>query len=111
MNLALVRAEWQRAAYALGAADVLQQAGYPADALSRAYYATLHAAKAALAVPIPPNVFQGMQVGLDELRRPAKCFATRCASSKIWSCPSEQRPAGGVDLPPRCTAASCRLSR
>jgi uncharacterized protein (UPF0332 family) len=55
MNLTLVRAEWQRAAQALGAADVLRQAGYPADALSRAYYATLHAAKAALAVPEVPT--------------------------------------------------------
>src|SRR6266851_4811317 len=51
MNPTLLRAEWQRASQALGAAEVLREAGYPADALSRAYYATLHAAKAALAVP------------------------------------------------------------
>jgi uncharacterized protein (UPF0332 family) len=50
MNLILVRAEWQRARQALGAAAVLRDAGYLADALSRAYYATLHAAKAALYV-------------------------------------------------------------
>ena len=50
MNSTLVRAEWQRAGQALGAAEVLRDAGYPADALSRAYYATLHAAKAALYV-------------------------------------------------------------
>ena len=50
MNPTLVRAEWQRAGQALGAAEVLRDAGYPADALSRAYYATLHAAKAALYV-------------------------------------------------------------
>jgi len=50
MNPTLVRAEWQRARQALGAAEVLRDAGYPADALSRAYYATLHAAKAALYV-------------------------------------------------------------
>jgi uncharacterized protein len=50
MNRTLVLAEWQRAGQALRAAEVLTDAGYPADALSRAYYATLHAAKAALSV-------------------------------------------------------------
>jgi uncharacterized protein (UPF0332 family) len=50
MNRTLVLAEWQRARQALRAAEVLTAAGYPADALSRAYYATLHAAKAALHV-------------------------------------------------------------
>src|SRR5215510_7438675 len=50
MNRTLVLAEWRRAGQALCAAEVLADAGYPADALSRAYYATLHAAKAALSV-------------------------------------------------------------
>ena len=50
MNPTLIRAEWRRAGEALGAAEVLRDAGYLADALSRAYYATLHAAKAALYV-------------------------------------------------------------
>ena len=50
MNRTLVLAEWQRASQALRAAEVLTDAGYSADALSRAYYATLHAAKAALSV-------------------------------------------------------------
>jgi uncharacterized protein (UPF0332 family) len=50
MNRILVLAEWQRAGQALRAAEVLADAGYAADALSRAYYATLHAAKAALYV-------------------------------------------------------------
>lgn len=50
MNRTLVLAEWQRAGQALRAAEILADAGYPADALSRAYYATLHAAKAALSV-------------------------------------------------------------
>jgi uncharacterized protein (UPF0332 family) len=50
MNRTLVLAEWWRAGQALRAAEVLADAGYPADALSRAYYATLHAAKAALSV-------------------------------------------------------------
>jgi len=40
----------QRASQALRAAEVLTDAGYSADALSRAYYATLHAAKVALSV-------------------------------------------------------------
>ncbi|ETX00068.1 MAG: hypothetical protein ETSY1_12585 [Candidatus Entotheonella factor] len=48
MNPILVRAEWFRARQALGAAEILRDTGYRADALSRAYYATLHAAKAAL---------------------------------------------------------------
>jgi uncharacterized protein (UPF0332 family) len=50
MNRTLVLAEWQRAGQALRAAEVLAHAGYPTDALSRVYYATLHAAKAALSV-------------------------------------------------------------
>jgi uncharacterized protein (UPF0332 family) len=50
MNRILVLAEWQRARQALRAAEALAEAGYAADALSRAYYATLHAAKAALDV-------------------------------------------------------------
>ena len=50
MNVTLVRAEWQRARQALGAAEVLRDAGYLADALSRAYDAMLHAAKSALDV-------------------------------------------------------------
>ena len=45
MNRTLVLAAWQRAGQALRAAEVLTDAGYSADALSRAYYATLHAAK------------------------------------------------------------------
>lgn len=55
MNRILVRAEWQRARQALGAAEVLKDTGYLADALSRAYYATLHAAKAALYVHDVPT--------------------------------------------------------
>jgi len=50
MNRILVRAEWQRACQALRAAELLIEGGLPADALSRAYYATLHGAKAALYV-------------------------------------------------------------
>ena len=45
-----VQAEWQRARKALQAAELLQQNGLVEDAISRAYYATLHAAKAALLV-------------------------------------------------------------
>ena len=45
-----VQAEWQRAQKALQAAALLQQNGLVEDAISRAYYATMHAAKAALLV-------------------------------------------------------------
>lgn len=43
-----IRAEWRRAVKAQGAADLLLEAGFYEDAVSRAYYAVLHAAKAAL---------------------------------------------------------------
>ena len=48
MNKIMVVAEWQRAWRALRAAEVLVREGFYEDAVSRAYYATLHAAKAAL---------------------------------------------------------------
>jgi hypothetical protein len=44
----MVLAEWRRAWRALGAAEILARESYYEDAVSRAYYATLHAAKAAL---------------------------------------------------------------
>ena len=50
MNRGLAIAEWRRARQALGAAEVLARDGYFADAVSRSYYAVLHAAKAALYV-------------------------------------------------------------
>ena len=43
-------AEWRRAVKPLGAAEVLMHSGYPEDAVSRCYYAVLHAAKSALFV-------------------------------------------------------------
>ncbi len=48
MNRALVLGEWKRAAESLGAAESCRRDGYYADSVSRAYYAILHAAKAAL---------------------------------------------------------------
>ena len=45
-----VQAEWRRAQKALQAAELLQQNGLAEDAVSRAYYAAMHAAKAALLV-------------------------------------------------------------
>jgi len=45
-----VQAEWRRAQKALQAAELLQQHGLVEDAISRAYYAIMHAAKAALLV-------------------------------------------------------------
>ena len=48
MNRPMALAEWRRAWRALGAAEILARESYYEDAVSRAYYATLHAAKAAL---------------------------------------------------------------
>lgn len=48
MNRVVVLAEWQRAMQSVQAAELLSQAGFAEDAVSRAYYAILHAAKAAL---------------------------------------------------------------
>ena len=48
MRLRQIQAEWQRAQQALQAAALLQTRGLAADAISRASYATMHAAKAAL---------------------------------------------------------------
>lgn len=44
--------EWQRAEECLGAATLCLDHGFYADAVSRSYYAVLHAAKAALAYVI-----------------------------------------------------------
>ena len=49
VNLTL-RAEWRRAQECMGAANLCRDNGFHADAISRAYYAILHAAKAALAL-------------------------------------------------------------
>jgi uncharacterized protein len=48
MNRNMVMAEWSRAREALRAAETLTREQCYADAISRAYYAILHAAKAAL---------------------------------------------------------------
>ena len=48
MRKAQIQAEWRRSLKAQGAADLLLEAGFYEDAVSRAYYAVLHAAKAAL---------------------------------------------------------------
>lgn len=45
-------AEWRRAQECLGAAEVCRDNGFYADAVSRSYYAIMHAAKAVL----PDNV-------------------------------------------------------
>ena len=50
MNRAMVLAEWNRSREALRAADTLTRDGLYPDAISRAYYAILHAAKAGLHV-------------------------------------------------------------
>lgn len=48
MNRTIVTAEWRRATESLGAAESCRRDGFYADSVSRAYYAILHAAKAAL---------------------------------------------------------------
>ena len=50
MRLFEIRAEWNRALKSLGAAETLYDQKYYEDSISRAYYAVLHAAKAALLV-------------------------------------------------------------
>jgi hypothetical protein len=50
MNRDLVLSEWRRARQTLRAAQLLSAGECPEDAVSRAYYAVLHATKAALAV-------------------------------------------------------------
>ena len=50
MNRELILAEWRRGLEALHAAELLSAEGWYADSISRAYYATLHATKAALLV-------------------------------------------------------------
>ena len=50
MNRNMVLAEWSRASEALRAAETLTRNRCYADGISRAYYAILHAAKAALQV-------------------------------------------------------------
>ena len=49
MNREDVTAKWERATETLGAATTLVTSGYNNDAVSRSYYAILHAAKAGLA--------------------------------------------------------------
>ena len=50
MNRRVIVEEWRRATRSLEAADVLAREAYGEDAVSRAYNAVLHAAKAALLV-------------------------------------------------------------
>ena len=50
MNRNMIMAEWNRARESAQAAETLTRDGLYADAISRAYYAILHAAKAALHV-------------------------------------------------------------
>ena len=50
MNRDAVIGEWRRSRESLGAAESLVHSGYAADSVSRAYYAIMHAARAALFV-------------------------------------------------------------
>ena len=56
MNRTLIVGEWRRGRLALQSASVLNRASLSADAISRAYYAILHATRAALLTrSITPN--------------------------------------------------------
>ena len=50
MNRDAVIGEWRRSQESLGAAETLMRSGYASDAVSRAYYAIMHAARSALFV-------------------------------------------------------------
>ncbi len=50
MNIIAIRDEWKRAKKAIKAAEILQESELVEDAVSRSYYAVMHAAKAALLV-------------------------------------------------------------
>lgn len=50
MTLRAARLEWRRAGDCMGAARLCHGGGFYADAVSRAYYAVMHAAKAVLAL-------------------------------------------------------------
>lgn len=50
MNRSQVVAEFRRASVAVDAAQLLEEKGFYADAVSRSYYAILHSAKAALQI-------------------------------------------------------------
>ena len=50
MSADVALAEWRRAQAGLGVATSCHRDGYHADAVSRAYYAVMHAAKAALEI-------------------------------------------------------------
>jgi uncharacterized protein (UPF0332 family) len=62
MSEEMALAEWLRARECLGSAWLCQGGGFHADAISRAYYAVLHAAKAALQTrDIHPDTHKGLR--------------------------------------------------
>jgi hypothetical protein len=62
MNQELISAEWRRSHEALQAAKTLLSAGLLEDSVSRAYYATFHAARAALlARNVTPRTHSGVR--------------------------------------------------
>ena len=50
MTASVANSEWRRARDSIGAARLCHSGGFYADAVSRAYYAVMHAAKAVLAL-------------------------------------------------------------
>jgi uncharacterized protein (UPF0332 family) len=59
---AAAKAEWLRSCEALEEAEILHQAGRPAGAVSRAYYAAFHAARALLvSISLQPRTHEGVR--------------------------------------------------
>lgn len=82
----LARAEWQRAREAAAAAAVCRDNGYYADAISRAYYAIAHAAKAALALQGVPKI--DSHEGLNRLF--GRDLVSKNRVERIWSATLKQ---------------------
>ena len=59
---AAAKAEWQRCREAMDEAEILHRAGRPAGAVSRAYYAAFHAARALLvSLGVQPRTHEGVR--------------------------------------------------
>lgn len=90
-----IRAAFARARQKLAVARHVLAGGYPADAVSPAYYAAFHAAEAALLVEgDEPRSHEGLKslFGLRFVkRRPSARWPARSASSTRWKPSSARR--------------------
>jgi uncharacterized protein (UPF0332 family) len=114
MRRDLVMAEWQLAGQSMRAAELLTAEDFPHDALSRSYYAVLHAAKAVLYVH---------DVAVDSHRGVRRMFGLHLISSgeieKTWSAylgeGLEERLAADYDVKATFTLGdarqACRATR